>query len=69
MRECTFSWEGEDQKLLEGINFRARAGELVGVVGKIGAGKTSLLCSILGETVMRIRVNLSFSESSMDIYW
>ena len=51
VQDCAFAWESEEQKLLENVTFTVRAGELVGVVGKIGSGKTSLLCSLLGETV------------------
>lgn len=35
--------------VLENINFRAKKGELVFVIGKIGSGKSSLLYAILGE--------------------
>ena len=34
---------------LENINFEAKQGQLVGIIGRIGSGKTSLLNSILGE--------------------
>lgn len=34
---------------LSNINFKARKGELVFIIGKIGCGKTSLLYSIMGE--------------------
>ena len=39
---------GED--VLEQVNFNARDGELIGVVGAVGSGKTSLLLSLAGET-------------------
>jgi ATP-binding cassette subfamily C (CFTR/MRP) protein 1 len=34
---------------LSGINFKARKGELVFIIGKIGCGKSSLLYAIMGE--------------------
>ncbi|KAH8093747.1 metal resistance protein YCF1 [Cristinia sonorae] len=34
---------------LEGINLTVKKGELVGVLGRVGAGKTSLMSAIIGE--------------------
>ncbi|CCL99693.1 uncharacterized protein FIBRA_01714 [Fibroporia radiculosa] len=34
---------------LEGINLSLRKGELVGILGRVGAGKTSLLSALIGE--------------------
>lgn len=43
--------QGEVEKKFrfEGINFRARKGDLTMIIGKIGSGKSSLLYSLLGE--------------------
>lgn len=35
--------------ILEGLSFHVRPGELVGIVGKVGSGKSSLLLALLGE--------------------
>ena len=48
--------EEDEQKVgfeMNGINFRARKGDLTVLIGKIGSGKSSLLYSILGE--MRVK--------------
>ncbi|NND49813.1 MAG: ATP-binding cassette domain-containing protein, partial [Rhizobiales bacterium] len=38
----TFSYPGASQPTLHGVNFAVRAGERVGVIGRIGSGKTTL---------------------------
>lgn len=40
-----------EQPVLSKINLSLESGSLMSISGKIGAGKTSLLYSILGETV------------------
>ena len=39
--------------MLRNINISLRCGDLLVIVGKVGSGKTSLLCSILSETVLK----------------
>ncbi|TFY68212.1 hypothetical protein EVJ58_g1149 [Rhodofomes roseus] len=47
-----FYWNKDaPQPTLEDINFTVAKGELVGVLGRVGAGKTSLLSAIIGETI------------------
>ena len=36
--------------MLEDIDFKAKDGELIGLFGAVGSGKTSLLLSLAGET-------------------
>jgi len=38
------------QAVLNGLSFRIQSGEFVAVVGEVGAGKSQLLLSLLGET-------------------
>ncbi|KAM7197693.1 P-loop containing nucleoside triphosphate hydrolase protein [Rhypophila sp. PSN 637] len=46
----TFSWNRHENKnCLTDINFHANKGELTCIVGRVGAGKSSLLQSILGD--------------------
>lgn len=50
IRDATFSWNRhEDKNALESINFSASKGELSCIVGRVGAGKSSFLQSILGD--------------------
>ncbi|KAL6871922.1 P-loop containing nucleoside triphosphate hydrolase protein [Trichoderma novae-zelandiae] len=50
IRDGTFSWNRhEDKNALTDINFTAYKGELSCVVGRVGAGKSSFLQSILGS--------------------
>ncbi len=41
-KNCSFSYPGSDAKVLDGISLKIEAGETVGVVGRIGSGKTTL---------------------------
>ena len=47
----TFSWgHGEEDKpILKKINMRVKDGSLVGIVGTVGSGKSSLCSALLGE--------------------
>uniref|UniRef100_UPI00358DFD85 ATP-binding cassette sub-family C member 10 n=1 Tax=Myxine glutinosa TaxID=7769 RepID=UPI00358DFD85 len=61
LRDATFSWssipatekiagDGPDQTpVLQGLSLCVLEGELVGVVGKVGSGKTSVISAIIGE--------------------
>lgn len=50
VKNGTFSWNRhEERTALKDINFSARKGELSCVVGRVGAGKSSFLQSILGD--------------------
>ena len=47
----TFSWEPKDDPVLKDINLQVKKGQLVAVVGRVGAGKSSLLSVLLNELV------------------
>jgi len=50
VRSGVFSWEPSKAiATLKGINVTAMRGEKIAVCGPVGAGKSSLLCSMLGE--------------------
>ncbi|MDH1815141.1 type I secretion system permease/ATPase [Comamonas aquatica] len=47
-RHVSFTYPGQQQLALSNVSFRVRAGEKVGVIGRIGSGKTTLEKLILG---------------------
>ncbi|KAI1006708.1 Metal resistance protein [Podosphaera aphanis] len=50
VRDGTFSWDRySGRNVLEDINFTASMGELTCIVGRVGAGKSSLLQALLGD--------------------
>ncbi|KAI4538920.1 hypothetical protein MG293_011187 [Ovis ammon polii] len=50
VKDFTASWdEGSETPALQGLSFTVRPGELLAVVGPVGAGKSSLLRALLGE--------------------
>ncbi|KAJ3872855.1 multidrug resistance-associated ABC transporter [Lentinula edodes] len=54
IKNADFSWsKTAAQPTLEAINLSVRKGELLGVFGKVGCGKTSLLCAIIGDMTRR----------------
>lgn len=54
IRDGEFAWERKSvQPTLEGVNLTVRKGELLGILGRVGAGKTSLLSAIIGDMTRR----------------
>ncbi|KAI6224767.1 Mrp-4 [Aphelenchoides besseyi] len=50
VRNATFSWDVEDPAAtISDINLNILRGQLIAVVGRVGAGKSSLLQALLGE--------------------
>ncbi|XP_077490031.1 ATP-binding cassette sub-family C member 2-like [Amblyomma americanum] len=53
MTKCSFSWplpvDGKAEEQLVDINLDVEPGSLIGVVGFVGSGKSSLLAAILGD--------------------
>ena len=50
IRDASFTWDKNQAKnVLENINFKANKGELTCIVGRVGAGKSSLLQALLGD--------------------
>ena len=47
-REVDFSYPESPKKSLAGISFKINAGEHVGIIGKVGSGKTSLMKLVIG---------------------
>lgn len=50
IRDATFTWDkNQDRTALDNINLIANKGELTAIVGRVGAGKSSMLQAILGD--------------------
>jgi len=49
VKDGSFAWERSAAPTLASINFTVRPGALIGVIGGVGSGKSSLLSAILGE--------------------
>ncbi len=50
IQNADFRWlESSPKPVLSGIDLQVKRGSLVGVIGLVGAGKTSLIAAILGE--------------------
>ncbi|MET1115678.1 MAG: type I secretion system permease/ATPase [Comamonas sp.] len=47
-RNVSFSYPGSDQASLSGVSFSVKPGERVGLIGRIGSGKTTLEKLVLG---------------------
>jgi len=47
-RNADFSYPESSRKSLSGISFKIKAGEHVGIIGKVGSGKTTLMKLIIG---------------------
>lgn len=47
-RDVSFKYPGQETAALRGVNLRIRAGEKVGVLGRVGSGKSTLNKLILG---------------------
>ena len=54
---------------LSNVSLRVRAGQMIGVTGTVGAGKSSLLCALLGEmpSAESICVGAATSSSSQQL--
>ncbi len=48
IQNLRFQFPGEDQEIITSVNFSAKPGEKIGIVGEVGAGKTVLLKLISG---------------------
>ncbi|KAL1420372.1 hypothetical protein MTO96_024205 [Rhipicephalus appendiculatus] len=53
IQKCSFSWgkrdDGETEAHLNDVNLNVEPGSLIGIVGFVGSGKSSLLAAILGD--------------------
>lgn len=58
-----FGYWNKSNVLLKSINLEVKKGDLVGIFGKVGSGKSSILCAIIGEMPFykgEIKINGSY---------
>lgn len=53
LRDVDFGWYKNEEPLLKSIDLNIKKGSLIGVIGKVGSGKSSLLHGILNEMYIR----------------
>lgn len=70
LKDLTVKWNvNSKENVLKKINFDANKGQLVGIIGPVGSGKSSLLQTILGELEVKagsIEVNGTISYASQE---
>ncbi|KAF9973091.1 Multidrug resistance-associated protein 1 [Actinomortierella ambigua] len=50
MEDGEFTWEEHDNDpALTGINFKAKKGQVIAIIGDVGAGKSSFIAALLGQ--------------------
>ncbi|MDX1296082.1 MAG: ATP-binding cassette domain-containing protein, partial [Sulfurimonadaceae bacterium] len=47
-KDVTFTYPNEDKPILENVSFKIKSGERVGLIGKMGSGKTTVMKLLLG---------------------
>ncbi len=71
--DVSFTYPGADSPVLQGITFRADAGETVAVVGSTGSGKTtlvSLIPRLFDVTAGAVRVaGVDVRQADLDLLW
>ncbi|KAJ1837035.1 hypothetical protein LPJ70_006005, partial [Coemansia sp. RSA 2708] len=59
IEDGSFKWLSTDEPTLRDVNLQCRRDELVAVIGKVGAGKSSLVSAMLGDMIKcqgRVRI-------------
>lgn len=49
MENANYSWDRESPPVLHDLSLQIKKGSLVAVIGRIGAGKSSLIQALIGE--------------------
>ncbi|KAJ2240406.1 hypothetical protein GGH97_004678, partial [Coemansia sp. RSA 475] len=51
VENCTFKWLSADEPTLHNVSIQCKRDELVAIIGRVGAGKSSLVSAILGDMI------------------
>ena len=49
LKDCSFNWNRDEEPVLKNINLNLEKGSLVAIVGRVGAGKSSLFSALMGD--------------------
>ncbi|RNA35298.1 multidrug resistance-associated 7 isoform X5 [Brachionus plicatilis] len=49
IRAADFTWKRNNDNSLSDVSFKIKKGDFIGVIGKVGSGKTSILFSLMAE--------------------
>ncbi|KAJ2592151.1 hypothetical protein IWW49_001186, partial [Coemansia sp. RSA 1797] len=65
VENCTFKWLSADAPTLHNVSIQCKRDELVAVIGRVGAGKSSLVSAILGDMIkcdgsVRVRGSIAY---------
>src|SRR3546814_11566823 len=47
-KQVTFSYPGQETKALDGLSFKIKPGERIGMLGRIGSGKSTVARMMMG---------------------
>ena len=53
LKDCSFLWNADEEPVLKDISLSVRKGSLVAIVGRVGAGKSSLFSALMGDMYRR----------------
>ncbi|CAG2102973.1 unnamed protein product, partial [Medioppia subpectinata] len=49
LRKCSFGWSRDSEPILKDISLDIKRGSLVAIVGRVGAGKSSIFSALMGD--------------------
>ncbi|KAI9224695.1 P-loop containing nucleoside triphosphate hydrolase protein [Blastocladiella britannica] len=53
LKNASFAWDGDDHSTLQDITLSVKKGEILAVIGSVGAGKSSFIAALLGQMSKR----------------
>ena len=56
IKNAGFKWKEENSLVLSGINLEINRNQLIGVIGKVGCGKTSFLHALMSEVYICLHI-------------